>query len=108
MLHLLPQSKQLAMEEYNDYKKAKQNLENKLEELESVMSQYPRNEMGLVLDGYKDEKYKKAKLEWAYQFKKLQEINRIASKMFKKQIQKEHEAKIAEINKKYHEKNKSL
>ena len=96
------------MESYKAYKTVKQNLENRLEELELVMSKYPKNEMGLVLDSSKDDNYQKAKLEWSYQFKKLQGINRIASKMFKKQIQKEHEAKMAEINKKYYEKTKSL
>lgn len=80
----------LTYEEYKDIKKQQDDI---VDNLSALLSEYPRNSIGLVEDGCKDYRYRLIKSRYNAEFKKLRNINALGYKLFKKQIIKDYELK---------------
>jgi len=90
------------MENYQEYKKIKGEIDATLQEIEKRLHSFPKNEMGLIPDVIrKTPEYIETKKHWNKYWSVLQSINKIGVKKFKKEIQKEYQDKINAANKRY-------
>lgn len=93
------------MENYQEYKKIKGEINAILDTLHNRLNSFPKNEIGLVPDEIrKTDEYINAKNLWYKTWVFYQTINRIGVKKFKKEIQKEYQDKIDAANKRHKEK----
>lgn len=92
------------MENYQEYKKIKGEIDAVLEQLEKQLHSFPKNEMGYANDeARKTTDYIETKKQWNKYWSLLRSINQIASKKFKKEIQKEIQDKRDAATKRYKE-----
>jgi hypothetical protein len=90
------------MENYQEYKQKKSEIDATLQKLERILKCFPKTELGLVPDEVrKSDLYIKTKNDWNLNFSLLQSINKIGVKKFKKEIQKEIQDKRDAATKKY-------
>lgn len=90
------------MENYQEYKKIKGEIDATLQEIENRLHSFPKNEMGLIPDVIrKTPEYLETKKQWNKYWSLLRSINQIGVKKFKKEIQKEYQDKRDAANKRY-------
>jgi hypothetical protein len=90
------------METYSEYKdlQGKQNII--VDMLSDKLNSYPKGDFGLVEESVRvSDEFRLVKSEFNKEFKKLQEINKLGMKMFKKEIIKSHEEKRKRISTNY-------
>lgn len=72
---------------YEEYVQAREAQDRVLSVFEKLFKSFPQSPMGGVADeARKTAKYQKVKKEWDIEFKKYQDMNKFASKHFKKEI----------------------
>lgn len=92
------------MENYQEYKKKKGEIDAVLDKLHDRLHSFPKNEMGYANDeARKTPEYIETKKQWNKYWSLLRSINQIASKKFKKEIQKEIQDKRDAATKRYKE-----
>jgi hypothetical protein len=92
------------MENYQEYKKIKGEIDATLQQIENRLHSFPKNEMGYANDeARKTPEYIETKKQWNKYWSLLRSINQIGVKKFKKEIQNEYQDKINAANKKHKE-----
>lgn len=93
------------MENYQEYKKIKGEINAILDTLHDRLNSFPKNEIGLVPDEIiKTPEYIETKKQWNKYWSLLRSVNKIGVKKFKKEIAKERQDKIDAANKRHKEK----
>ena len=82
------------MNTYNEYKELQNKQNTIVDMLSDKLNSYPKGDFGMVEESVRmSDEFRLVKSNFNKEFKKLQEINRLGMKMFKKEIHKSHEEK---------------
>lgn len=82
------------MNTYSEYKEQKSKQDAIVDQLSDKLNSYPTGDFGMVIESVRmSDEYKSLKLQYAKEFKKIQNINSFGMKNFKKEICKEYEEK---------------
>mgnify|MGYP001163365490 FL=1 len=82
------------MNTYNEYKELQNKQNTIVDMLSDKLNSYPKGDFGMVEESVRmSDEFRLVKSNFNKEFKKLQEINRLGMKMFKKEIRKSHEEK---------------
>lgn len=93
------------MENYQEYKKIKSEIDAALQQIEKRLHSFPKSSLGGVTDkARKTPEYIETKKQWNKYWSMLQSVNKIGVKKFKKEIQKDYQDKIDAANKRHKEK----
>ena len=93
------------MENYQEYKKIKGEIDAVLDTLHNRLNSLPKSSLGGVTDeARKTPEYIETKKQWNKYWSLLQSVNKIGVKKFKKEIAKERQDKIDAANKRHKEK----
>lgn len=87
-------SKRKNMNTYNEYKELQNKQNTIVDILSDKLNSYPKGDFGMVEESLRmSDEFRLVKSNFNKEFKKLQEINRLGMKMFKKEIRKSNEEK---------------
>jgi len=82
------------MNTYSEYKDLQGKQNTIVDMLSDKLNSYPKGDFGMVEESVRlSDEFRLVKSNFNKEFKKLQEINRLGMKMFKKEIRKSHEEK---------------
>lgn len=76
------------MKTFNELLQRKDEINKQVDFFSSQLQKFPKNELGLIID--KTEKYKACKIGFNHWFKKLQEINLLINRNYKKENREYH------------------
>lgn len=82
------------MKDYSEYKSIQEKQNVIVDSLSDKLNSLPKGAMGLVDENVRiSDDYRSLKNNFNKEFRKLQEINRLGSKLFKKEIRKAYQDK---------------
>ena len=86
------------MKNYSEYKEVKSKQDAIVDVISDKLNSYPKGAFGMTEESVRmSDEYKALKLQYAKEFKKIQDINSFGMKNFKKEINKEREEKRNQI-----------
>lgn len=82
------------MKDFNEYKELKEKQYKIVSELSIKLNSFPKNEFGMVVENIRmSDDFKSIKKSFTIEYKKFQDINKLGSKLFKKEIKNEQSEK---------------
>ena len=82
------------MNSYSEYKDLQGKQNTIVNMLSDKLNSYPKGDFGMIEESVRvSDEFRLVKSNFNKEFKKLQEINRLGMKMFKKEIRKSYEEK---------------
>ena len=82
------------MKDFNEYKEIRDKQEIIVSELSIKLNSFQKNEFGMVVESVRmSDDFKAIKKSFTIEFNKLREINKLGSKLFKKEIKNEQNEK---------------
>ena len=82
------------MNTYSEYKDLQSKQNTIVDMLSDKLNSYPKGDFGMIEESVRvSDEFRLVKSNFNKEFKKLQEINRLGMKMFKKEIRKSNEEK---------------
>lgn len=82
------------MKDFNEYKELKEKQDKIVSELSIKLNSFPKNEFGMVVENIRmSDDFNSIKKSFTIEYKKLQDINKLGSKLFKKEIKNEQSEK---------------
>ena len=82
------------MKNYNEYKEMKEKQETIVFDLSNKLNSFPKNELGMTVENIRrHDEFKAIQNLYSIEFKKLQDLNKLGSNLFKKELANERNEK---------------
>lgn len=82
------------MKDFNEYKELKEKQDKIVSELSIKLNSFSKNEFGMVVENIRmSDDFNVIKKSFTIEYKKLQDINKLGLKLFKKEIKNEQSEK---------------
>ena len=82
------------MKDFNEYKEIRDKQDKIVTELSIKLNSFQKNELGMIVESVRMcDDFKAIKKSFTIEFNKLQDINKLGSKLFRKEIKNEQSEK---------------